>query len=663
MNSRIFHGGLFHARHIDHSMAFGYPMYMLWLDLDELADLGGRTRWLTYNRRGVLSIRDADFLDSTGRPIKEKLFARMRERGLDIPDGRVMLLTSPRYFGYVFNPVSFYVGYHADGRFAFAAAEVNNTFNEKHFYLLDAKARMADGREGYRFVRDKDFHVSPFMDLAGHYDFLFRFPENGIDIHIDLIKQNAKAFHARLNGHFSEIDSTSLRRTVWKYPLAGFLTMTRITMQAAKLYSRGATVYERPTPASEDTIGHRAVAAKETLSARLVTTALSRIREGALVMTLPNREERRFGEPDHPAPVTMEVHDWRVFKRLLMDGDIGLGETYMNGDWTTNDLTGFIQLLIANRHAVDDVEDGHRLKQMGNRVLSWLRRNSLTGSRKNISAHYDLSNDLFALFLDPSMTYSSAYYETPDQSLAEAQQVKYRKLCEKVELKDGDHVLEIGCGWGGFACFAAKYAKCRVTAITISKEQHDYAQARVVREGVADRVNIVMQDYRTLTGTAYDAIVSIEMFEAVGYEYYPDYFKAVDRLLKPGGRFAIQTITFPDQEFHHYRKTFDWIRKYIFPGGLLPSIEVITRVAAKHTGLVMQHLENIGLHYARTLHEWRDQFNAQLEAVRALGFDARFERLWNFYLCYCEAAFASRYLGDAQIVFARAADVRAPVPK
>jgi cyclopropane-fatty-acyl-phospholipid synthase len=656
MNSRIFQGGLFHARHLDHALSFGYPMYMLWLDLDELPQLDRQTRWFKHNRRGILSIRDADYLDATERPIKEKLFERLQARGIARPDGPVMLLTSPRYFGYVFNPVSFYAGYHTNGALAFAAAEVNNTFNEKHFYLLDVNARVPDEREGYRFMRKKDFHVSPFMDLAGHYDFLFRFPDNGIDIHIDLIKQNANAFHARLNGHFSEMNPTNLRRILWKYPLDGFLTMTRITMQAAKLYSRGATVYERPTPVSPDTIGHRAVAGKPPLSARLVLNALARIQQGALVMTLPNGEQQWLGESDHHAPVTMAVRDWRVFKRLLMDGDIGLGETYMNGDWTTNDLTGLIQLLIDNRHAVDDVEDGHWLKQWRNRVLSWLRRNSITGSRKNISAHYDLSNDLFALFLDPSMTYSSACYESPDQSLADAQQVKYRKLCEKVELKDGDHVLEIGCGWGGFACFAAQYARCRVTAVTISQEQFDYAQARIKREGVADRVTLLLQDYRTLAGEKYDGIVSIEMFEAVGYEYYPAYFKAVDRLLKPGRRFAIQTITFPDQEFHHYRKTFDWIRKYIFPGGLLPSIEVIARVTAKHTGLVIQDLENIGLHYARTLREWRERFNDQIEAVRALGLDVRFERMWNFYLSYCEAAFASRYLGDAQIVFSRAAD-------
>lgn len=251
------------------------------------------------------------------------------------------------------------------------------------------------------------------------------------------------------------------------------------------------------------------------------------------------------------------------------------------------------------------------------------------------------------------MTYSSAVFENESQSLEEAQLAKYRRLCERVDLQDGDHVLEIGCGWGGFASFVTRHKNCRVTALTLSQEQYEYARARMEREGVADRVDIRLQDYRHLGNDQFDKVVSIEMFEAVGYDFYPTYFKVVDRVMRPGGRFAMQTITYPDEGFDEYRTGFDWIRKYIFPGGLLPSLGVIRKTVAQHTRLTMTETHDVALDYAKTLQIWRERFNERIADVRALGFDVRFERMWNFYLSYCEAAFAAQYLGDHQIVFAR----------
>ncbi len=656
MNSRIFLGTLHHARRLDHALSFSYPMYMLWLDLDELSALDHSSRLFGYNRTRLLSIRDRDYISPDPEPIRTKLAKLLKQRGIDLPDGRVMLLTCARYLNYVFNPVSFYFAYRRDESLAVAVCEVNNTFKERHVYVLDDRQRLP-AESGYRYARDKDFHVSPFMDLAGRYDFAFRFPDNGVDIQINLEKAEQKTFHAHLAGHFLPAHSTNIRNTILKYPLTGLATMTRILMQATKLYARGATVYERPTPVSQYTVVRRAQSVRIPLAARGVLRLLEHIEHGQLHVTLPDGTQRQFGNPAADAPITLTFHDWRVFGRLVRDGDIALGETYMSGDWSTNDLTGLIRLLLANRDAIAPVASGNAVFRLGYRLIAALRRNTLTGSRRNIAAHYDLSNELFSLFLDPSMTYSSAYFEYPGQSLEEAQTAKYRKLCEKVALKDGDHVLEIGCGWGGFACFAARYANCRVTAVTISQEQFNYAQERIQREGLADRITVVLEDYRNLQGQTFDKIVSIEMFEAVGYEFYPGYFQTIDRLLKRDGLFAMQTITYPEQGFDQYRKSFDWIKKYIFPGGLLPSIEVMACTVARHTSFVIHDLENIGIHYAETLKRWRTTFNERIDEVRALGFDRRFENMWNFYLSYCEAAFAARYLGDVQLVLAR------PVPR
>lgn len=652
MNSRIVLAQLSHARRIAHEHAFRYTFPMLWIDLDELPVLNERHRLFGYNRKRLLAIHDTDYLDATPRPIKDKLAALLEERGISLPaGGRVVLLTCARYFNYAFNPVSFYLAYGPNRQLAFVVSEVNNTFDEKHLYVLDEPQRRPTS-DGHRYVREKAFHVSPFMDLAGHYDFHFRFPPDGLDIAIDLVKAKKEAFHARLIGHFSPFTSTSLAATIARYPFSGLLTMTRIIAQAAKLYGRGAAVYERPHPTSDNTVGRRPAVTRPPWSARLVFGTLSRFTAGRLQVTLPNRETRTFGDATADHVIEWHIHEWRVMRRLVTDGDIGLGETFMNGDWTTNDLTGFIRLLLDNKEAVESVEDGARFRQWGNRLLSWYRRNNVVGSRRNIAAHYDLSNHLFEQFLDPTMTYSGAYFENDTDSLEEAQQAKYRRLCDKIRLSDGDHVLEIGCGWGGFACYAARHASCKVTAVTISQEQYTEACARVERAGLSDRVTVLLQDYRSLTG-AYDKIVSIEMFEAVGYEYFPAYFQAIERLLKNNGLFAMQVITIPDREFHMYRKSYDWIRKYIFPGGLLPSVTTIAQTATQHSRLVVQDMENIGIHYARTLALWRDRFNANLQEVRALGFDIRFERMWNFYLGYCEAAFAARYLGNLQLVFAR----------
>lgn len=407
-----------------------------------------------------------------------------------------------------------------------------------------------------------------------------------------------------------------------------------------------------PSPHTEGSILDR-------VARRFVTGMLAPFAQGRLDLTLPDGSLHAFGDP-HAAPLALAVHDPAFFRRCLLGGDIGFGESYVAGEWDTPDLPGVLSWFIRNAQACPEITTGRRLRlprasdlfRVLNRAGHLLRANTRAGSRENVEAHYDLSNEFFALWLDPGMTYSSALFRSPSESLEEAQERKYDRLCRVAGLRPGDRVLEIGTGWGGFCVHAAKHHGVTVDSVTISRRQFEYASARIAREGLADRVRVHLRDYRDLEGQ-YDAVVSIEMLEAVGDAYLPEWFRKVESLLKPEGVLAVQYITFPDSRHADLRGSVDWIQKHIFPGSLLLSIGRIEETLRRTGTLQLHDLKDLGASYTRTLALWRDAFLDRRDEVRALGFDESFLRKWDYYLAYCQAAFATRNISVVQAVYTR----------
>jgi cyclopropane-fatty-acyl-phospholipid synthase len=390
-------------------------------------------------------------------------------------------------------------------------------------------------------------------------------------------------------------------------------------------------------------------------SRRALESAFERARVGSLEVHAPDGSVRRFGDDAHPLRARIDVHDARAYARIVHGGSVGLGESFVRGQWSSPDVVTLMRFLIANRPALRRLSPKAVLNLLLDRALHLARGNRPGRARRNIVAHYDLSNELYATFLDPSMTYSCARFEHPGQPLEEAQRAKLVGVAERARLRPGLEVLEVGCGWGAFSVLAAREYGCRVTAITLSDAQAAYVRELVAREGLEDRIEVRIQDYRHVAGT-FDRIVSIEMLEAVGHRYLGTFFRAVDRLLAPDGLAVVQVITIPDQRERAYRRRPDFIQRAIFPGGHLPSLTTLSRAMTRRSRLMVEELENLGPHYAETLRHWRERFLASTARVQQLGFDRTFLRLWEFYLAYCEGAFLSRYLNDLQLVLTRSSN-------
>ncbi|WP_394200864.1 class I SAM-dependent methyltransferase [Marinagarivorans algicola] len=387
---------------------------------------------------------------------------------------------------------------------------------------------------------------------------------------------------------------------------------------------------------------------------KIVLNVLQKMTIGHLTIE-DDGEVYSFGEDAQTASVVghIFVEHRSAYRKVMLNGTIGSGEAYMAGAWRSPDLTQVIRIFVMNMDVVIGMDSkwNFAFKLIAN-ILHKMNANSKDKARENISAHYDLGNDFFKLFLDETMLYSSAIYPSKTATLLEASTYKMQHICKRLGLSEDDHLLEIGTGWGGMAIYAAQSTGCRVTSVTISQEQYEYAKAWVAREGLQEKVDIQLCDYRDITGQ-FDKLLSIEMIEAVGYQYYSEYFKQCSRLLKDDGKMLIQAITIADQRYHTERDNVDFIQRYIFPGGCLPSNEVIAQHVRKDTDMQIVGLDDITMHYAKTLEHWKAAFMSKLDAVKAQGFDDVFIRMWDFYLCYCEGGFRERVISTSQILLAK----------
>ena len=399
-------------------------------------------------------------------------------------------------------------------------------------------------------------------------------------------------------------------------------------------------------------------AGESALAAALLQKYFEPMKRGRLEITLPSGRRLQFGDHPEELSAAFRIHNNAFFRKCILYGDVGFGEAYVDGDWDTDHVADVIRWMILNLENNPGLSGSKRtfsavnLLKLANRAYHLFRPNSVRGSRENITAHYDLSNEFFRAFLDPSMVYSSAFFTENTMDLESAQREKMDRLCRKLNIDARHHVLEIGCGWGSFAVHAARNYGCRVTGITISQQQYELARRRVKEEGLEDRIEILLHDYRAVTGQ-FDRIVSIEMLEAVGDAFLPVFFQKCHQVLKKEGVLGIQVITSPDSRYEAFKRGVDWTQKHIFPGSLLPSVGALND-AVRHAGdLVLRNLEDFGAHYARTLFTWRQQFEDAWDRIRSLGFDDSFRRKWIYYLSYCEAAFAMRNISVVQMVYSR----------
>jgi len=649
MRSRLFTGQLRHARTHEGEHSFVYSLHLFALDLDELEQLDRDSFWFGYNHIRPLALHDRDYLYPGNASLISKVHRALAENGINQLPARVVLVTALRQFHYVFNPVSFFYCYDQEDRVFCVLAQVNNTFGETHLYVL----RHQSG--DFSFATEKAFHVSPFFPRKGRYTFRPSPPDDTLLLEITFcLDANKPALVASFTGMARPLTAQTLARTVCLHPLRAAMTFPRILWQAGRLFfQKKLKVYTKPDPCSPLTLRQSPPSLLERLGRKVMVHFFSQLDHGRMTMLLPDGEQLIFGQTDGSPQVAMQVLRHRFFQRAMLTADIGFGESYVDGDWSSTDLVALLSLLNLREEAVNDRRIWPALAgRLTNRLVHLRRDNTPAGSRRNISEHYDLSNELYALFLDPTMSYSSGIFFNGDDNLEQSQHHKFQAVIDKAAIGSEDHVLEIGCGWGGFALEAVRQTGCRLTGITVSREQFDWATRRVQEKGLADRITILLTDYRHVEGS-FSKIISIEMLEAVGHPHLPVYFSTLDRLLAPGGRIVLQAITIPDQKYGAYRAGSDWIRKHIFPGGHLPSVGAMVSAMSGKTRLNIVEMEDIGHHYVRTLQLWRHAFLGKRLEILDLGFDPTFVRKWEYYFSYCEAGFSNRLVRNYQLVLAR----------
>ncbi len=664
MNSKLILANVRHARVTPVRDQLSYSLWRYILDVDELGLLDKELPLFGYNRFAPVSIYDRDYLDRRPGTIREKVVRLLNENGIVGPVDRILMVTDPACFRYVFNPVSFYYVFSSSDTLTAILIEVNNVVGDRHLYIVPGDAGSSDPNFLATKKIPKAFHVSPFNAVEGFYEMRFSDIRKQLDIHVDLHKDEGLVMTARV--HEDErfpLTRQNVLRTLYHPLLNSWRTMPRIVRHAARLlWVKRMPFHGRPIVVSPMNLRVKSASRFQRFCQRNIETALSRIQIGCLVLQTPTGT-RTFGDPAAASQAHLIVRDWTFFTRVATGGDVGFGEAYMEGLCDTPDLTAVIHLMIDNvRHLKDRRLAPTVFHALLSRFGHLANANTLQGSKKNIQAHYDLSNPFFQTFLDAGMIYSAGIYHDASETLEQAQLNKLDAMIDKAQLGPSDHVLEIGCGWGHFAIRAAQTRGCKVTGLTLSQEQYTLARERVKAAGLEGQVEVLLQDYRLLEGK-FDKIVSIEMLEAVGHRYLPTFFKRCDELLNPDGLVVIQVITIPDQRYEAYRRKCDWIRKHVFPGGHLPSLTSLCTAMTSASQLIVEDIDNIGVHYARTLDDWKRRFMEHPENKETLADRSVFHRKWLYYLCYCQAAFESRTLQDLQLILTRPGNRKlAPAP-
>ncbi len=654
MNSQILTGILRHSRRWPEKHQFSYPVYFYRFDLNELPELARTIPGFGYNRFSIVRMDDKDYLWRGNQPIKEKIAGVLEKIGYKDHIARVELITFARYFNIIFRPISFFVCYNSANNCEIILAEVHNTFKETHLYVLkDPKSKS----ETLCFEIPKAFHVSPFFDMKGKYNLHFKDDGKTIDIAVNLIKSECgkePVFFVRLTGQGHPFSSRTLYKVISKYPFNAVLNLPRIMRQALTLYFRKKLpIFSKPISRNEYTMRRQLPSFCARKCMNKLFSFFEKQSIGTIAVTLPEGKRRVFGSAFSDTSAELQINDYRFFNLIASLGEIGLGIAYEKGIWDSNDLVNFLGFMLNAKLSYPIRMPWYsRIIKSLYLPFRYSNKNTLSKTKKNISLHYDLSNEMFGMFLDETMTYSCAIFENEKETLADAQLRKIDLILKKANLSKDHHVLEIGTGWGTLAIRAASVYGCRVTSITLSKEQQQLAIQRIAEAGLSDRIEVLLCDYRKVAGH-YDRIISVEMLEAVGKHYYPAFFRSCERLLKPNGTLVIQTITIPDQRYEAHSKKVDWIRLFIFPGGLLPSLTVLTKAITNHTSFVTKNIESIGPHYALTLARWKEGFLANQEKIIELGFSESFIRRWEYYFSYCETGFAQQYTDVLQIVLTR----------
>lgn len=657
MNSRILHGYTSHSRMTPVRHTFRYPIYMFIFDIDELPHLDRDLGVFGHNRRRLFSLFDRDYLSGReSEPLKERIKTQLRGKSYASEVARVECVTTPRFLAPTFNPATFYYCFDSNGAELAVVLEVNNTFGERHIYVFDAVETSSGSKRNVK-KQDKSFYVSPFYDLDGKYCLSTKRSEGRLHISLDLEKDGEVVFHSNVFGKIAPMTRSALLKTACRYPLGAALTLPRITWEAAKLYyGKSMTVQAKPLPTHAKTIEYERPSLLARLGKRFFEEFLNDAAGGSIEVVYPDGTSFRVGGQEAISRPVLYIHSHKFFSQLAARGDIALGECYAEGVVDSSDLTEVLKFFARNLELVNSRRSAFSL--LGVKLIELkhhLRRNTREGSRENIHAHYDLGNELFTRMLGKTMMYSCAFFEHQEQGLEQAQHAKLQKIFEKAQLSSDDHVLEIGTGWGTLAIEAARRYGCRVTSVTLSEEQFAFARDAVIKAGLEDKVAVLLCDYRDVEGQ-FDKIISVEMLEAVGHEYFETFFGTCDRLLKAGGLAVIQTITIPGERYEHARRGYDWLQQYIFPGSTIPSLERIEKALNNASELMLADIEEIGLHYAPTLAAWRDNLRREKDDLSSHGFDRRFFRMWDYYLCYCEAAFATQVLGNSHLVLRRAGE-------